>query len=46
MQKKKIKNLKKELNDIRESLIEEKKRFSGKIKKKARMNQKNCSISF
>ena len=34
MQNKKIKNLKKELNDIHDSLVEEKKRFSGKNKEK------------
>ena len=34
MRNKKIKNLKKELNDIHDSLVEEKKRFSGKNKEK------------
>ena len=46
MQKNKIKNIQKELNDIYESLVEEKKGFQEKIKKKSRMNQKNCTISF
>ena len=40
MQKKKIKNLKKELNDIHESLVEEKKRFSGKNKEKIKNESK------
>ena len=40
MQRKKIKDLKKELNDIHESLIEEKKRYSLKNKEKIRQNSK------